>query len=60
MKKECIIIIDLQKYFTSVDGNYAKRHPGILQILEAKKRVTNCNNKCEIIDSPFFLIPSPK
>jgi nicotinamidase/pyrazinamidase len=39
MVKECTIIIDPQADFISVDGNYAKRHPGMIQIMDAKEKI---------------------
>ena len=39
MTNECIVIIDPQKDFTSIHGNYAQRHVGIGQILDAKANI---------------------
>lgn len=36
---KCILIIDPQKDFTGREGNYAKRHAGITQILDARERI---------------------
>lgn len=41
MNNECIVIIDPQKDFTSIHGNYAQRHSGISQILNAKANINN-------------------
>jgi nicotinamidase/pyrazinamidase len=39
MRNECLIIIDPQKDFINQDGVYAKKHPGINQILQAKQNI---------------------
>ena len=50
--KELIVIIDPQKDFTHEAGNYAKRHTGITQLKDVKKRLDNLlatNNETKII-----------
>jgi nicotinamidase-related amidase len=39
MEKQYIVIIDPQKDFTHSQGNYATRHAGISQMLDAKMRI---------------------
>lgn len=53
MENNCIVIIDPQKDFTHAGGNYAKRHPGILQITNAKQ---NIHELLQSIDQSLFLI----
>ena len=53
MDNECIVIIDPQKDFTSIHGNYAQRHMGICQILDAKANINKLFNQ---IDKNRFVI----
>lgn len=58
MNNECIVIIDPQKDFTSIHGNYAQRHTGIYQILEAKANINKLlaqidKNQVVIVNSNY-------
>jgi nicotinamidase/pyrazinamidase len=58
MINEVIIIIDPQKDFTHPDGNYAKRHAGINQILLAKEEINELikstdNKKLVVVYSDY-------
>jgi nicotinamidase-related amidase len=53
MSKQIFIIIDPQNDFTSPEGNYAKRHPGITQIEAAKK---NINKLLDLWDKERFIL----
>ena len=53
MTNECIVIIDPQKNFTSIHGNYAQRHISICQILDAK---ANINKLLAQVDKNRFVI----
>ncbi|PWV49083.1 cysteine hydrolase family protein [Chitinophaga sp. S165] len=39
MSNSCIVVIDPQKDFISESGNYAGRHNGIRQMLDAKEKI---------------------
>jgi nicotinamidase/pyrazinamidase len=58
MHNELVVIIDPQKDFTSIDGDYAKRHAGITQILASKERINKLintidKNRCVVIFSDY-------
>jgi nicotinamidase/pyrazinamidase len=58
MDNEVVVIIDPQKDFTSIDGDYAKRHAGIAQILASKEQINKLLNaidkdRCAVVFSDY-------
>jgi nicotinamidase-related amidase len=52
MTKEILLIIDPQKDFTDINGDYAQRHPHIHQIIDAKNKIiglTNATDKNKVV-----------
>jgi nicotinamidase-related amidase len=48
MGRQVLVVIDPQNDFTSSEGNYARRHSGISQILNSKYRIRNLLNAFEV------------